>query len=378
MEAVQPRVQAVDAIRAMALFGILFVHAHDFYNGFPPAGGEGLWNAAADWCYGELFLAKAYLIFSFLFGLSLSLQLMRSAERGVDFRGRFLWRLALLSGFGAADTLFYSGDILMIFAVFGAVPLLFYRVRTVRAVLSASFLCWGIPLLAAVFPAAADLIQNALCGWLEKGCAPAPPAGTASWGELARWNVTDGLPARLSYMIRSGRLWGMLAMFLWGMLAGRRGLYLPHPPARRLWKAAAAAGGAVWLGVLLGAPAGDEPWHAWRTAAENSGFAAFFLGTALLFFHSPRASRVSDILSPAGRMSLTCYMGQNVVFTWIFFGWGLNAARNFSAGQCAALVCAFYCVQILACRRWLRTFRQGPLEYLWRSGTRMKWGRIIK
>ena len=94
------RITILDILRALALLGIVTVHAHDHFNLYlpmPPAEGwQAAANSAADWAYEHLFVSKSFLLFSFLFGLSFFIQLDRQEQKGVDFRKRFMWRLALL------------------------------------------------------------------------------------------------------------------------------------------------------------------------------------------------------------------------------------------------------------------------------------------
>ncbi len=372
MEKNAERIPAVDAIRGMALLGILYVHMHDGYNGFSSAGGTGWWNEAATWIYAELFLAKAYLVFSFLFGLSFALQLGRAEARGRDVRLRFLWRLALLFLFGIVNTLFYGGDILMVFAVFGAVLVPFWRVRASLAAGVAALLSLHLPFL---FDACrgGESCLSPLCRLLDGLVRPMPDAATASWGALARWNMTDGLPARLSYMISSGRLCSMLAMFLWGMLAGRAGLYGTSPGARRFWKragCASCAGAALFLLLEAAAPFASLPaWEKTLAAWRNMAEAMLFLSVCFLVLNRPAWAKASLPFRAAGRASLSCYVGQSVLGTMLLFGWGAGLGSTLTAGTNALLVVAIFAVQCVVCLWWLRRYRFGPLEWLWRSAT---------
>ena len=105
-----PRITILDILRALALLGIVIVHAHDHFNLYlpvlPAAGWQAAANGAADWLYEHLFVSKSFLLFSFLFGLSFFIQLDRQEQRGVDFRKRFMWRLVLLFLLGLVHTLF--------------------------------------------------------------------------------------------------------------------------------------------------------------------------------------------------------------------------------------------------------------------------------
>lgn len=59
-----------------------------------------------------LFAGKAYATFSLLFGFSFYIQFHNAEKRGIDFRGRFAWRMCLLFLFAQLHALFYNGDIL--------------------------------------------------------------------------------------------------------------------------------------------------------------------------------------------------------------------------------------------------------------------------
>lgn len=366
------RVPAIDAIRGMALFGILYVHLHDGYNGFPSVEGQGWWNVAATWVYGELFLAKAYLVFSFLFGLGFALQLGRAEARGCDFRGRFLWRLVLLFGFGIVNTLFYGGDILMVFAVFGAALVPFWRVRLPFAVAVALFLSAQCPFVFdALFAQQSCLL--AVCRTLDSHVSPMPEAAASSWAALARWNVTDGLWARLSYMISSGRLGAMLAMFLWGMLAGRSGLYGVSAATKPFWRSVAFAAAGAWVAILtLGGFFPLPQAHAWAQAIaswKNMAEASLFLGACFFTLEWPAWQMALRPFCAAGRASLSCYIVQNIVGTLLLFGWGMGLGERLTAGESALLAASLFAVQSAVCLWWFRHYRFGPLEWLWRSAT---------
>ena len=113
----QPRISSIDAVRALALLGILLVHSHDQFNIYFASLPESWLDPFTNWIYKNMLLAKAFLVFSFLFGLSFALQMSRAAVRGIDFRLRFCWRLILLAVFGLIHSFFYCGDILLIFAI---------------------------------------------------------------------------------------------------------------------------------------------------------------------------------------------------------------------------------------------------------------------
>src|SRR5690606_21084605 len=69
-------------------------------------------------------------IFAFLFGMSLFIQIDKAAKKGIDFRGRFVWRMVLLMLFGLLCHSFYNVEIISVYALFGLLLLVLYRVKT--------------------------------------------------------------------------------------------------------------------------------------------------------------------------------------------------------------------------------------------------------
>ncbi len=312
----RPRIHVVDALRALALLGILLVHCHDYYNAAAPALHPGGWmaeaNGVADWLYRELFVSKAYLLFAFLFGLSTFLQLDHAERKGVDFRGRFMWRLALLVLFGLGHTLFYNGDVLMIFGVFGFVLVALYRVPSFVLACLAAVLCLN-PGFVFDFLSGCEGFDSSCLTALSRswgdGLSPAPAQATASWWELARWNVTDGLVARMSYMVYSGRLSFMLGMFLCGMLAGRAAMFDGAPEKKKLLVRLGCAGVAVYAVLAAGVAVGLKPGFALErllVSWQHVAFVAGFVGWVSLLMASRYVCGKLGWLSCMGRMSVTC------------------------------------------------------------------------
>ncbi len=76
-------------------------------------------------------------------------------------------------------------------------------------------------------------------------------------------------------------------------------------------------------------------------------------------------ARLLSLLAPAGRMALTNYLMQSLICGFVFYGWGLHQwgmARHWQV----VLVFAMYAAQVLFSIAWLRVFRYGPMEWLWR------------
>jgi uncharacterized protein len=75
-------------------------------------------------------------------------------------------------------------------------------------------------------------------------------------------------------------------------------------------------------------------------------------------------------------MAFSNYLAQSLVFGWIFFGYGLGLFGRLGASQAMLLGIAVYIAQVLISHWWLKRFRFGPMEWLWRTlmyGVRQPW-----
>jgi len=86
----------------------------------------------------------------------------------------------------------------------------------------------------------------------------------------------------------------------------------------------------------------------------------------------PAWRRILRAVAPVGRMPLTTYFSQSLICTFIFYGWGLGWAGSLGAAGCIGLALVIFSVQIAICHFWLRSFRFGPLEWLWRTAVYLK------
>ncbi|WP_018215980.1 DUF418 domain-containing protein [Salinispora vitiensis] len=365
------RLHDVDAVRGFALLGIFVVNITFMASGYPG-------NLVPDPAFSSLFddLArdvsavfvdmKFYILFSFLFGYSFTLQ-MESAERaGAAFGPRMLRRIAGLFILGALHTvLLYGGDILMTYAVVCLILLGMRRVRD-RTALRVAGLLYGIVLLSlltsgllvdssAFLPTEAEALANA-----ENATA----AMLGGWGDVIGHNLS-GLPL---LMLQSATFQGptALAMFLLGMVAGRRrllaGVRGHEPVLRRIQRIGFPVGIAGGVVYTLGGGNGETLAVA-VSAVTAPLLTAAYVATLLRMMHSPRLAFVQPALAPAGRIALTNYLGQSLLGLLIFSGVGLGLAGSVSPMGTTGLALLIFAVQLAVSAWWLRRQRYGPAEW---------------
>ena len=75
------------------------------------------------------------------------------------------------------------------------------------------------------------------------------------------------------------------------------------------------------------------------------------------------------LLAPAGRMALTTYVSQTLIGVAVFYGIGLGTRDTIGLAACIAFAIVVFALQCAASALWLRLFRFGPLEWIWRRAT---------
>src|SRR6202051_363050 len=127
------RIVFIDVLRGMALFGILAANMRAFFAPLDIYGNIGaLYPGRADvlaQAFIDVFIQGKFIsIFSFLFGMGFAIQMSRAEARGVRFLGFYPRRLLALALFGIIHGIFiWAGDILLTYALSGAILLLFRK-----------------------------------------------------------------------------------------------------------------------------------------------------------------------------------------------------------------------------------------------------------
>lgn len=354
------RVQSIDAVRATALLLILLAHSVVAYGAAHADPGGGWGDGVAQWLFDYLFLGNGFLMFSFLFGLSFFFQMDHAEAKGIDFRGRFCWRLVLLFLFGVVHNAFYRSDILMIFAVAGFVPVLYHKIRT-RWILLACvlLLVQPVPLLEAV--------QRYAGSWVEPPHEPV--VDPASLWEAFRDNSTKWLVWKAHYQWDSGRLFYTIAMFMLGTIAGRSRIF-EQPRAQYLPRLAAC--GALFLAVTLAVEFSvPDAFHGYVQNWRQVATICMLIPLLAWFYNRPWLQRFLRPVHSVGRCTLTAYITQGMLLTLLYFQYGLGWGTCTSAGERAVIGLVFFLLQVAFFTWWLGSHRYGPFEGVWRKLTRI-------
>jgi uncharacterized protein len=386
------RIHSLDVLRGFAVLGILVMNiqsfamiSHAYFN--PTAYGslEGIHFVV--WVVSHVFADMKFMaLFSMLFGAGVVLFATRAEAKGRSPAGLHYRRTGWLILFGLLHAhLLWYGDILYAYGICALVVYLF-RKRTARTLLILGLLLlvigsglylffdWSIPYWGEEQYQAS---VNAYWQPTEEVTAAELATFRGSWSQQMAGRVPVALMMETFVLAiftawRAGGLMLIgMALFKWKVLAAERSSRFYS------WMMALGFGlgiPIVVLGVVL------HFQHQW--AYDYSFFqgiqlnywgsvmvAAGYIALVMRMVQSGRFTKLSSALAATGRVAFTCYILQTVICTTIFYGHGLGLYGKVDRLGQALLVVAISVLQLVLAPLYLKKFRFGPLEWLWRTLT---------
>jgi uncharacterized protein len=386
--AAEDRIEVIDLLRGFTVLGILLVnmplYAWPNWGPLRPMRSElplGPVDDAAAWFIWLFAEDKFYPLLSFLFGLGFSIQLGRAAARGTDFLSVYRRRLLALLLIGLLHgLLIWSGDILLTYATVGFL-LVPFRVCRERTILAVSFVCLLLP--TALFPVQREVHHRSFVYVVATDV-----DNRALWDQSMH-TYSQGTFAEITRERTRGVAWSIswaigwlhiLGLFLAGLYAGRRNFFQQLPQHLRFIRKA------MWWALALGlagilARAGILKLPETRSAnlndfargvLETAGFLAVsfcYAGAIILLVQRPAWRARLAPLAAVGRMALSNYLFESVICTTLFYSYGFRLFGKLGPAAGLVLTFAIYTIQIPLSVWWLRHFRFGPMEWVWRSLT---------
>ena len=378
------RLKVVDSLRGFALLAIVLLHNLEHYNLYFIPDFYPEWLQSIDKFFWDmiffLFAGKAYATFSLLFGFSFYIQFSNARKKGIDFRGRFAWRMFLLFLFSQFHALFYNGDILLLYAVvgFALIPVCKLKDKTVfwiAAILLLQPYEWGRAIYAMINPEYVPSTGHFI-PYFELA---QEVTSNGSFFEVLRSNITDGQLYSNIWQVENGRLFQTAALFMFGMLLGRRKYFMKSEESLRFWKKMLT--GAIlafiplyclktFIPALITNPSIMVPYKIAVPSYANFAFMVILVSVfTLLWFKKDTGYNWQSLLIPYGRMSLTNYISQSIMGVTIYYGFGLSMYKYAGATGSLLIALLIFTIQLIFSRWWLARHKQGPLEFLWRKGT---------
>ncbi len=385
------RYAILDILRGLALLGIVLANFPEFglYTFLENDVTETMPTAVADRVVRFLqyiFIdGKFYTLFSLLFGIGFSIIIANAAKRGANGLRIFYRRMFVLLLIGFVHLMFlWSGDILMLYALLGMLlPLFRHFSNKVLLTWSAIFLLLPIGVdavieLSGIYPSAPVVeLQQYYCAkygitdenfayWLRDA---------KDYGGVFEFLIQGAL-VRVQEFIDGNRYFRVMGLFLLGFYIGRNRLYVDLENRRRPLKRIATYGFALGLPLSFVYAWSCMNAHPWGLAMHSMlytvsvfplGF-AYAAGICLLYLYN-REAGIFKFLAAPGQMALTNYISQSLWGMLIFYGIGFGFGADTGLVYILLVAVGIFLVEVAFSYVWLRRFRFGPLEWIWRMLT---------
>lgn len=377
-----------DLVRVWALLGIVLVNVCAFawpieqlyFAGGLQSGADIIANNLVT----TLFMTKAYALFSLMFGMGLAFQINRARRKGVAAGPRHFRRMAGLFMLGLMHaSFFFIGDVLMTYAVLGCLLYAFRlqspKALTIVGICLISFqgafylLAGGAIYLAETMPEEADLAA------IKEGMEATIPLAKAAFGSGTFMDAAAFRISLIPVMLANGVLaagFSVLGFFLLGLAAVKKG-YINTPEAD-FWRKCR------WVALPIGLLASIFATSIF-TAANDATSSATIIGIALLTLAAPFSafgyagwiakyavgpdSPLKAFLARAGTATLSAYLLQSVILSFIFSAYGLGLYASLGAAKAIAIAFITGIASIVFASLWRAKFDRGPVEMLLRRWT---------
>ena len=367
------RIEVADALRGIAVVGIILYHAVEHFNlGSPrelplslPIDGA-MFNILT-----VLLSGKMYGIFALLFGLSFFIMRDNQEQKGKDFSLRFAWRMVLLFGFGLLNLVFYNGDILTFYALMGLL--------LIPAGYLSTPALWAVTLFLLIQPLE---IYGLFTGWkpdvspmMKYYTEMGPANAEGSFLESASASLRCGFFASWYWFLMKGRITQTIGLFFLGLLFGRLRLFYNEGNHLKIWRIVCVVSTVlVAASVIFGAAGnGDVNFGKLDSLLHplfNLAILLFIVsGVVLLWYAFAGFRKGLSHICFFGRMSLTNYLFSSVLGCAVFYGWGLGMYKVLGTTWSLLVGIAIFVLQIVLLYQWSKKHQRGPLETLWRKLT---------
>lgn len=375
------RIVSLDALRGFALLGILVINVRVFAmpevtllnpTAYGDFSGANYWA----WFLGHVFAELKFItLFSALFGAGIVLFARSKERKGQPVRRLHRRRMGWLVAIGLAHAyLLWYGDILVAYGICGFVFVVARNWDPTQQV------ALGVALLS--FPSIAELALAVSVG-ADAIAAQWQPAAAALEAEVAAYRggwleqmdhrvptafgrQTTGFMASTGWRVGGTMLLGM-ALFQWGVLTNDR--------SARFYRRLAVGGSLVGLAATLGGVWYIEAngWAAdaaifWRQFNYWGSLflAGGYVGLVMLYCRRRADGPLTRAFAAVGRTAFSNYLLQTVVATSVFYGHGLGLFGRVSRVEALGFVLVVWVVEVILSVLWLRYFRFGPVEWVWR------------
>lgn len=389
------RIEILDILRGFALLGIIFNNMLYFsgYNFMPFDNLKQITNFQLNekiyYFLDIIITGKFYTLFSILFAVGFYLQFSKHTNDSTDFLKTYRRRIFILLIIGLIHSLIWYGDILLTYAIIAFILILFRNVKPKNLIRWSLFFIL-LPLfidftLLSLFQAPGtintentanvahvfypDMTPEAVINTFQNG----------TISELFLLNIHHIIWKYLGF-IPSGRLFIILGIFLLGYYLAATGFFKRKTKSNLLLISSLIIGLLASISAkLLGGNVYQFPptlpniLYKFLLTVGQIFMCIFYVTSIFKIAQISTGKSVLKYLKPLGRMALTNYLFQTIIMLIIFYNFGFNLIGRIGLIPITGIAILILLFQIILSNIWLRHFRFGPFEWLWRSLTYKKW-----
>lgn len=398
---VHERIQSLDIIRGIAILGILIMNIQSFsmpgsaYSNpmaFGDLNGINKWV----WIISHVFADMKFMnIFSILFGAGIILVTskseMKTGKSAVLHYKRTIWLLII--GLFHAHLIWY-GDILVIYAL---CALILYPLRNIKpsiqlllgliifSIQSIMYLFFG----ATIGEWPADSLTEMTQSWAPTQERINFEIGmiTGNLSQQIQFNSAVATYLETNFFVSLYGFWRVSGLMLIGMALYKLGFFTANKSNAYYYKPIfilfPVGFTLITIGLIKNFNA-DWNWEYSRFLGSQFNYwGSLFLCIAyisilMIFVNSNILKSLKNRFAAVGRMALTNYISQSIICTLLFFGIGFGLFGQIDRWLQIIVVLLIWIMQLIWSKPWLKKFRFGPLEWLWRSFTYGKKQKFIK
>tara|TARA_B100000809_G_scaffold200250_1_gene200477 strand:+ start:1021 stop:2205 length:1185 start_codon:yes stop_codon:yes gene_type:complete len=377
----KPRIEVVDSLRGFAIMGIFFLHSVEHFNFyvFPSKDTQPDWlNTLDDSVWDTIFLlfgGKGYAIFALLFGFTFSLMYAKQLTKDIDFGYRFLWRLVLLACFGFINGLFFPGEVLVLYSIIG-ISLFLVRKLSNKVILITAIILLSQPIEIERFFYSlfnpnftiATKESSQLWNALKEG-----QLGTSLWN-LWISNTLYGHKAGLTWAYEVGRLIQSSGLFIFGFWLGKKKLFTYSREQLIFWKKILISSIFIFIPLyfleLKFQKISTLDIHK-KTILRaidmygNLAFCLLMVSSFIILYQQYWFYTIARRLRFCGRMSLTAYILQSIIGSFVFYNYGLGLGPELRHTESLIVGITLFLILSIFCRFWIIQYKQGLLEKIW-------------
>jgi uncharacterized protein len=365
------RINSIDAMRGFAILGIFLTNMLAFHSPMLYVNPYIWWSSTTDqtiYSYIDFFVqASFYPLFAILFGFGLMIMRERSLARGIAFTPIALRRLTILLLIGCIHAfLIWHGDILINYAIFGLIALLFFWMSG-KALLFTGILTYLVPNILfglVLFLVTLDTPTNDYYHH-DEAISSVESYQHGTFFEITAQRFYDW--SQVNSIENSILLFFTIFPFLL-IGAGIAKLNL----IRNKMKNKKPLMAMLLIFLIIGSLLKILPFAVRNLFSEyiqdifGGPLLAVSYALLIMLIMEKYSTRLS-LFQAVGKLALTNYLFQSIVATLIFYNYGLGLYSKISVGTGTLLAITIFLVQAYISTIWVRNYQFGPVEWIWRS-----------